>query len=178
MKKLIIAVALVLLLAAPCFGAVGVNNNPDDTETYVGEATNICFEGQEVTFDGSKVTVLANGHKAGVTANVSTESHLTSAALAYGTVAVTFSKNKKVTIANGTPGQMITIFIATNTGYTSGVDYYTITDDGVDGVTAAALLATGWDDIALDAQYDSVTLLYVDDTYGWIIVGQYGATIT
>lgn len=175
MKKLISVIALVVLLAAPCFGAVAVNDNPDDTEVYVGEATTICVEGQEVTFDGSKVTMLANGHKAGVTTNVSTESNLLAAALAYGVIKKVgndSTSDKKYSIANGTPGQMITIVITT--ACASSGDYV-ISDDSV---ASGVVTKTGWDDIALDAAYDSVTLLYVDDTYGWVVIGQNGASIT
>lgn len=170
MNKLIAFALVMLLAAAPCFGSVAVKDSNDtDGERYVGEATAINFEGQRVTFDGSKVTVLANGHKDGVTTNVSTESNLTSAALSYGVVKLVIGSTRYVSIANGTPGQMITFIVTTAGG---GTVY--ITDDK----KASADTKTGWDDIALTELNDSVTLLYVNDTIGWIIVGQQGATVT
>lgn len=172
MRKLIgFAVIFALLsFVGSAYGAVAI----DDKDGYVGEVSNIKFEGQDVSIVGSQATVLTNGHKSGVTSNVSTESNLTSAALAYGVVELTgHTSAKYVTLANGTPGQMITFIM---TEYNTATLY--ITDDKVSVATAAALLATGWDDIAFDAVNDQVTLLYVDDTYGWVIVGQYGVTVT
>jgi len=177
MKK---ALGLALVIAflsfvGSAFGAVAVN----DIDGYVGEATNIDITGQKVTFDGSKVTVLANGHKEGVTANVSTESHLTSAALAYGmirkaTVGSGGSTGEIATLANGTPGQMVTIELTTY----DGVCPFVISDDGVSSTLQASLLSTGWDDITFNSSGDSITLLYMDDTNGWIIVGNNGCSIS
>lgn len=189
MKKmfaLILALALVIG-AAPAYAAVGVQ----DDGSYVGAATEINFDGGvTVSSDGStvtvdpttstenytfKTTVVASGHKEGVTTNVSTESNLTSAALAYGVIAVTYSKNKYVNIAAGVKGQMVTIYIADTTGKGPS-DYYTITDDYVAAASSAA--KTGWDDIQFDAAGDSVTLLWVDDTTGWIIISRNSVTVT
>jgi hypothetical protein len=73
-------------------------------------------------------------------------------------------------IADGIPGQMVTIgLVACTTGA------YVLTDDGVN---TADQRNTGWDDIAFDTAGDSITLLYFDDTYGWIIIGNAGCTIT
>jgi hypothetical protein len=166
MRKLIwFAVLALLFFVSPAFASVAI----DDIDGYVGEATRLDIEGQEVENDGSTVTILANGHKEGVTTNVSTESNLTSAALAYGVVKLVIGSTRYVSLDNGTAGQMITFIVTTAGG---GTVY--ITDDKV----ADADTKTGWDDIALTELNDSVTLLYVDDTYGWIIVGQVGATIT
>lgn len=177
MKKLL-AFALVMLLAAPCFGAVGITDSNDtDGETYRGEATTIKISGQETSFDGSKVTILANGHKEGVTTNVSTESHLQAAALAYGVISVNFSASRKVYIANGTPGQMVTIYIASTAGMGTA-DTFVISDTGVSGATATALKSTGWTTLTFNAAMDTVTLLYVDDTYGWVLIGQNSVTVS
>jgi len=70
MRKLIgLAVIFALLsFVGSAYGAVAI----DDEDGYVGEVSNIKFEGQDVTIVGSQVTVLCNGHKDGVTSNVST----------------------------------------------------------------------------------------------------------
>jgi hypothetical protein len=174
MRKLI-GIALIALLSfvSPAFGAIAVSDKDSDTESYIGEASQLCIEGQSVSFDGSKVTILANGHKDGVTANVSTESNLTSAALAYGVVYMTVGSSKYVNLASGTPGQMVTFILSAASG---GTIY--ITDDKVSSTLQAATVTTGWDDLAFTEALDSITLLYVDDTYGWIIVGNNGVTVT
>ena len=182
MRKLIGLAVVIAILAfvSPAYGAVGVNDKHDGEDLYVGEASNICFEGQSVTFDGSKVTVLANGHKAGVTAVVSASvTNLTGTRfLSYGVINLndigslneTNGTLRSISIGNGTPGQMITIVL---TGATGGTLY--ITDDKVIPTTVTK---TGWDDIAMNAALDSVTLLYVDDTIGWIFVGGNSVTVT
>lgn len=169
MKRLFtILVIILLLMENYALATVGVN----DIDGYVGEATNIYFKGQNVSTDGSKVTVLANGHKEGVTTNVSTESNLTSAALAYGVICIEHSTQRYVSLADGTAGQMLTI-IMTSIG--TGDLPYTITDDYL---ADSGVRKTGWDDIAFDAAGDQVTLWYVDDTTGWVVIGGYGVTIT
>ena len=70
---------------------------------------------------------------------------------------------------------MVTLIMTSNNG---GGCVTTLTDDGLSAATAALLYKTGWDDIVFDAVGDQVTLLYVDDTTGWIIVGQVGCAIT
>ena len=58
MKKLLV-LALVLLIASPCFGAVGVKNS---SGSLLGTATDIQLGAGVTTstFDGSTVTILAN----------------------------------------------------------------------------------------------------------------------
>ena len=175
MRKLI-AVTIALLFASSfAYATVAVN----DINGYVGEATNIYIEGQDTDFDGSQVTVLANGHKEGVTTNVSGETNLTSAALAYGVIAVADigsldgSSARYIALADGTPGQMVTIYIVADSG---GTLY--ITDDKVNDVVFGSTTATGWDDLAFDSALDSVTLLFVDTTYGWIVIGTNSVTVT
>ena len=174
MRKLIgIAVVVALLsFVGSAFGAVAVNDTHDDVQAYVGEATNINFEGQDVSFDGSKVTVLANGHKDGVTTNVSTESNLLAAALNYGVINISAGSAKSIALANGTPGQMVTITMSVYDGKT-----VTITNDQV-SPAVFTMTKTGWDDIAFDSVLDTVTLLFYNDTVGWVIIGSNAVTVT
>jgi hypothetical protein len=68
-----------------------------------------------------------------------------------------------LTIANGVPGQIVHIVKVAG----AGVGTLTV-DTNSKG--------TGWTTIAFDTVLDTATLLYVDDTYGWIILGTFGAT--
>ena len=174
-KVLGIAIVLALLLSSVADASVGYKKDGEP----MGNATYIDFRNGYTTSDGSTVSFYANGYQDGVTSNVSGESNLTSAALAYGIIliadtgALDGSNARYIALANGTPGQMLTIQLV---AATAGTLY--ITDDKVEDGVFGDTTATGWDDIALNAALDQVTLLYVDDTYGWIIVGQYGIAVT
>jgi len=173
MKKLFcFAVVIALLLSFTGLAVASVGYKKDGENE--GNATSIDFKNGFTTFDGSTVAFYANGYKNGVTTNVSSESNLTSAALAYGVICLQGSTSAKyVNLASGTAGQMVTIIM---TQYNTATLY--ITDDKVSSTLQTATVTTGWDDIAFNAVNDQVTLLYVDDTYGWIIVGQYGVDVT
>jgi hypothetical protein len=172
-KFLAIAIVIALLLTSSvAFASVGYKKDGDNS----GNATYIDFKNGYTTFDGSTVSFYANGYRDGVTTNVSGESNLSSAAVAYGIIliadtgALDGSNARYISLADGEAGQMITIQLV---AATAGTLY--ITDDKI---IDANMTMTGWDDIALNAALDQVTLLWVDDTYGWIIVGQYGITVT
>jgi hypothetical protein len=64
-----------------------------------------------------------------------------------------------LTLANGTPGQFLTIAL--------------VVDGGGDG-TLTPTTKTGFATIVFADAGDNVTLLYVDDTVGWVIVGAAG----
>jgi hypothetical protein len=67
-----------------------------------------------------------------------------------------------LTIGNGTPGQVLQIYIAT--------------DGGGDGTLTAATnsTGTGWATIVFADAGDRAVLQYVDSTIGWIILGLSG----
>ena len=67
------------------------------------------------------------------------------------------------TLANGLKGQVLKIIVTTN----DAAYVYTVTPT----------TKTGYSTFALDTVGDFVTLLYVDDTIGWIIIGQNGAVL-
>lgn len=188
MKRFIGLAVCIALLSFGCsaFASVAVKNEFEEVvpPAYVGEATALNIKGQEVSFDGSTVTILANGHKDGVTLCVSDKtqcSNLTSGFLAYGVIRLNDigalgefggTDARYVALANGTAGQMLTITIVTDSG---GTLY--ITDDKI-SASVFTMTNTGWDDLAFDSALDSVTLLYVDDVYGWILIGQNSVTVT
>jgi hypothetical protein len=169
MKKFLIFAIAFLLVVSTAYASVGVKKDG----VHEGEATDINISRGSSSFDGSTVTLYGSGMRGGVTANVSTESHLTSAALAYGVIDMRAGSAKTIALANGVIGQMITIVLTVYDGAT-----VTITDDGLSASAQALLKKTGWDDIALNSSLDSVTLLYVDDTTGWVVIANNGCTIT
>jgi hypothetical protein len=65
-----------------------------------------------------------------------------------------------LTLADGSPGQLLVVNLTT--------------DGGGDGTLTPAT-ATGWATIVFADALDQATLLYVDDTIGWIILGAKGA---
>jgi len=137
----------------------------------IGNAISIDVRNGLTEFDGSTVILYSNGYKDGVTTNVSTESNLLPAALAYGVIKIEAGSAKSISIANGSPGQMLTIIMTVYDGGT-----VTLTDDQV---ASGTVTKTGWDDIAFDAVGESATLLYFNDTIGWILSGApNGATVT
>jgi len=80
----------------------------------------------------------------------------------HGYVAKTTSGAEACTLANGKPGQVLVINIAATGGAAT--------------ITPATM--TGFATIVLTAQSDFVTLCYVNDTIGWIILGMGGAAAT
>ena len=68
------------------------------------------------------------------------------------------------TLQNGTSGQVLVLMIKSL--MTSGTWVVTPTT------------CTGFTSITMDTKADVVSLLYVDDTIGWVITGNSGATIT
>ena len=67
-----------------------------------------------------------------------------------------------LTIVDGTPGQVLTIYVAT--------------DGGGDGTLTVATnsTGTGWATIVFADAGDRAVLMWVDDTLGWIILGLSG----
>lgn len=65
-----------------------------------------------------------------------------------------------LTLADGSPGQILIINLTT--------------DGGGDGTLTPAT-STGWATIVFADALDQATLLYVDDSIGWIILGAKGA---
>lgn len=68
------------------------------------------------------------------------------------------------TLPNGTPGQVL-VLIAQE-----------VSTGGSWKVTPTTAVSISY--LTFDAQGETTTLLYVDDTIGWIVLGNYGTTIT
>ena len=169
MKKIFVfTIALLLAMSSLSFASVGYKKDGEDK----GNITSIDFKRGYTTFDGSTLSFYSNGYAGGVTNNVSTESSLTSAALAYGFVrklaADGTAAQNTVGLADGTPGQMLTIQLVLK-----GTNSYII-----DKTCAAThTTTTGWTTLTFDTSLDSITLLYLDDVTGWLVVGNNGVTV-
>lgn len=73
-------------------------------------------------------------------------------------VTMTTGGAEALTLANGVPGQRITITLGT---------------DGGDGTLTPAT-CTGFATIVFADAKDTATLEYIDDTIGWVLIGYYG----
>ncbi len=79
-------------------------------------------------------------------------------------IARVFVTTRTLTIADGVQGQVLCLIGEDNT------------DTGT--LTITATTKTGWTSIALDAVRDTVTLLFVDNTIGWIVIGNNSVTVS
>jgi hypothetical protein len=113
--------------------------------------------------------ITATGHKAGVTTNVSTESTLTSAALAYGVISLQVGTAKTIGLDDGVAGQMITIICSVRDGANAVISKTAFP------VTTHSF---GWATITFDTQGDYITLLWLDNTTGWVVVQNEGCTVS
>lgn len=179
MKKLFSVLAMLglLLSCSVSFASVGVNLNgsPNGAATDVNI---VCGTGTNSTpLQGSVLNLncspnmaesgIANG---GATSQVSSTAALVTS---YGYVRKVITSNSDSaftagTLANGIPGQVLTVFVAgiSPSGATTGGNY-----------TITPTTSTGFTSIRLTAVKDFVTLLYLDDTNGWAITN-YGGTVT
>ncbi len=115
-----------------------------------------------------QTNIFASGHDDGSTSMASDASHISSAWLAFGIITkveIDAPSDQTRHIVDGVPGQMVTIQLTTKTN-----SNWIIGDD-------RPIVNTGWSTITFDTSGDSITLLWLDDTNGWIIVGNNGCTI-
>ena len=120
------------------------------------------------------MTLLYTGaNRGGVSTMVSGISHLASVNLAFGIILLD-STNRTFAIAAGETGQEITLVSTSGALKTLVLDLRS----AVVG-TAYAVNHTGWSSVAFGtAAGSSVTLVWLDDTRGWIITGANDVTIT
>ncbi len=178
--RIALAISLILLSASVSDASVGIKRNG----TNQGVATDINFTGGTISDDGSTFTVdsdatadnftfqsgiISNGYNSGSTTNASGASHLTSAWLAFGYIQKGGSdtSSERYGLADGSIGQCITISLSAITAGSTG---YVIDENAQD----TAITNTGWDTITLDAANEYVSLLWLDDTTGWIVTSTTG----
>lgn len=171
MKRKILSTLLLLLFATASvsYAAVGIKVDGEN----LGEATTIDLitNGGSVDQNGSnfKIPVIGQNMIAAGIANGGATS-MTTAQLAvpigYGYVRKAISADPAYsagTMANGTPGQILTIHITERNG--SGTFVLTPTTK------------TGFSTITFDAVGEIASFWYVDDTTGWVLFGNTNATI-
>jgi hypothetical protein len=170
MKRFYAFAIVIALLSLSAYAGAAVAVSKDGV--YAGEFTTVnAGRGITGSYSGSTATFAANGHKEGVTTNVSDESTLTSAALSFGYIIRTQDSPSDITVGldDGAEGQMITIMLTAKAGGS-----YIISETSFPVTTHA----TGWSILTFDTAGDSVTLLWLDDTYGWVVISNDGVTIT
>lgn len=139
-------------------GSDGHNHDGTNSRALGTSSTNPTFA----------TNIVAAGFKEGVTVNVSTESTLTSAALSYGFISMIAGSAKTIGLNDGVKQQMVTIKLTTR--------------DGANVVISKTAFPVtthsyGWSTITFDTQGDFCTLLWLDDTNGWVAVYNSGCTI-
>jgi len=171
MKRLLttlLILGLVFGIGSPVFASVGMEVDGVNK----GEVTKFNFVGPEaVTFDGGRAEIRVvdqDLYAAGIADGGATS--MTSSTLV---VPIGYSYIRKAiandaaftagTMANGEPGQLLTIHITEQ----PGSEVFTVTPATVTGITS----------IGFDAVGEIATFWYVDDTVGWVLFGQTNATI-
>lgn len=111
---------------------------------------------------GGKITVEEGGsiEGVGVSGNVAVAADVLAIPVTHAHVSKTTGADAEaLTLANGTPGQILTITL--------------VVDGGGDGTLTPAT-CTGFATIVFADAGDSAALRYVDDTVGWVLVGTAG----
>ena len=159
MKKLFLICLLLLLAFSNAFAAVAYK----DTGTDTGVATTIDITGGVQSFDGSTLSISVLGFATGNASGVSMAASGTKALpVGYSAVIKTIGSAAALTLADGTPGQVLTIIADNASAYTAVLTPAT---------------KTGFSTITFNATADSVTLLYLNDTAGWVVIGTNSVTI-
>ncbi len=167
MKKLIAIILSVLLLTSfspSSFAAVGIKKDG----TLSSTATDLNFRsiGNTLTSDGSTATfnLILNG--VGISGAVSMTTAQVAVSPSYAFVRKAIAGDSAFsagTLADGTPGQFLTIFITSVSG--GGTFVLTPTTK------------TGFTTLTFDAAKDQATLLFVDTTTGWVLVSSTSVTV-
>lgn len=174
MKKILLFLGA-MFLAVPAFAEVGISVGGNQVGTAI--RLNLgCDTGSSITTDGSTYNANCNANfiDVGISNSGTTSMATTGLAvpLSYALVrkAIATSASGSFTagtLANGEPGQVLTIQI---TAVGSGGTF-----------VVTPTLSTGWTSVTFNtyvpANPQYVTLMYVNDTYGWIILGIGGSTV-
>lgn len=183
MKKLLVAVLAVMLAFAPvAWAAVDVKESGSDR----GKAEHLNFDdGFTVTFNNNtaevdldrtvdvtfQTTLLAMGRTNAASSLASSATQLYLSSLPYvffrksvGGAGSCVDSNPGTTLPDGTPGQVTVLFVGS------------LMTGGTWKVTPTT--CTGFSYLTFDTINDQATLLYVDDTIGWIIISHVGVTVT
>lgn len=170
MKKMIYFLMALMFFAcaSPSFASVGIKVD----NTVKGAATDLKFYGgnsvkSPIAGDGTFNLIVAGTGTSGAISMTTDQTDvlpgytLVRKAIASNTSSPSYSTGH---LANGTPGQHLTIFITVKVD--SGT--FVLSPD----------TKTGFQSITFDAVGDMATLLYVDDTTGWVLVSHTAVTVT
>lgn len=157
-----------LASVSPSFASVGIQVDGSLT----GHATDINFVrgGTDYSDNGSTFNVpivgdnmLAAGTANGGATSMATTDTAVPTTYAYVRKAIGPTVGHAGTLANGTPGQILTIFITSVSG--SGTFVLTPTTK------------TGFTTLTFDAAKDQATLQYINSSVGWILIGNTSVTV-
>lgn len=183
MKKLLVAVLAVMLAFAPvAWAAVDVKESGSDR----GKAEHLNFDdGFTVTFNNNTAEIDLDR-----TVDVIFQTYLY--AMGRGNAASSLASSATNLAAWSIPY----VFVRKSVGGNSSLDetdYGTRLPNGVDGQVTVFYIGslmtdgswiikpvtcTGFNYITMDTKGDQITLLYVDDTIGWVILDNTGCTVT
>jgi len=156
---------LIVLAQSPAFGAMGVRENG----TRKGIFNDLNFIGATVTKkSGDRSTADINIISSTLTsvgiatAGATTVSTTTLTGAASWSLFNIIISTRTFTLGNGVAGQMATL---------KGVDRVAGT------LTIDATTKFGWSSITMDSDGEIISLLYLNDTQGWIIIGKDSATV-
>jgi hypothetical protein len=158
MKKVFILILLLCLLLSPTLGYCGrINWGGTDRTIQLG---------RQLAYD-----LIYNGvGRSGVSTIVSTVSKLISTHLAFGMLRLS-GASKTFSIGDGVTGQSVTLI-------KDEYDARTLKLDFTSDATVDISNHTGWTSVTWDSAGGGfVTLLWLNDTDGWIITGANGVTI-
>lgn len=164
MSAILLIMLLLVSFHSPSFASVGIKKDG----TNIGTATDLNFRssGNTITSDGSTLTfnLVLNGVGISGATSMTTADTAVSPSYAFIRKAIAgdaaFSAG---TLADGTPGQSLTIFITSVSG--GGTFVLTPTTK------------TGFTTLTFDAAKDQATLLFVSTTVGWVLVSQTAVTV-
>jgi hypothetical protein len=154
MKKYLLVILLMLVLTIPAYAAVGIKVRG----TMAGAATDIDFEAP-VTFDGSTATAYLLGFESTAASTTVASGTAVIPVTGYDIVVKNISEKagSVATVANGKPGKVLKIIAGTLTGS--------------DTLIITPATSTGFTTVTFTAAKQAVTLLYLNDTLGWMSIG-------
>jgi len=151
-------------------------NAPDIANSVTGGTAELIFEGAnadahethltaiEATADQT-LTLADDTGALGYIPTASTTKDATDAALplTHAVVIGTSDGTSSWSLADGNPGQILTVVIGT--------------DGGAATITPASSTGCGWATVVMTTVGEGVTFMFVDATVGWTILGTFGASV-
>lgn len=163
-------IVLAIFAATPAHATVGIKLEG----SMAGQATDIDIQSKDTvatiksgnTFkvNSAAVALVAAGAYDGEATSMTSSETAVPTSYAYVKKAISNTVGQAGTLANGTPGQLLTL----ETTVVAGSGTFVLTPTTKSGFT----------DITFNAAGDRVTLLFVSTTTGWVIIGERSLTVT